>query len=108
MIVKSETGRAGMTGVSLMMREALDNPRVANWNELGGREAAQISPHADAAYAHDRRQHPDQVKRKKRQRIAMRILQRRHDIIANIDEDNREIPNRDPADDVVRDLEPIR
>src|SRR5215212_10251536 len=85
-IVNSETGRAGVAGMSLMVREALANSRIANRNELCGREAPQVSPGANAADTDDGGQHPDQVKREERERVAMRILQGRKDVVAHIDQ----------------------
>ncbi len=102
------TSGADLEEESLMMREALADAGVADRDQLGGGQAPEVGPDADAADADHRGDHPEQVDREKRQGIAVLVLQRRQDVVAEVDQNHRQHPERDAADDVVRDLEAVR
>src|SRR5687768_6372806 len=91
-----------------MMGQALGDAGITDRNEFRRGEALQIGPPTDTANAYDRREDPEEIDREERQRIPVFILQRGQDVVAHIQKDDGKIPQRDPADDVMSNLEAIR
>src|SRR4051812_24844466 len=82
-------------GMSLMVRDAFDNARVADRNEFGGGKALEVGPGKHAAHADDGRDDPDQVEREERLGVAMRVLQDRDDVVNEIERHGAEDPGGD-------------
>src|SRR3954468_6086971 len=96
-VVMSETGRAGL-GSSVMMRQALRNPGITNGNEFRGGITAQVGPRADAADADHRGQDPKDIEREEGLGVTMGVLEGREHVVAQVDEDRAQAPNRDAPD----------
>ena len=107
-IVNSETGRAGRAAESLMIGEAFSDPRVANWDKFRLRKTRQVSPKPNPANTCYRGDHPQEVKRKERQRVAVIIFKRGENIVTKINEDDRQNPNHNRLNLGVDDLVLIR
>ena len=89
------------------MGEALADAGIADREEFGRREAGEIGPDAHAADADDGGENPDKAGRKERAGVTVRIFEDRQDVVAHVEEDDRQGPDRDAADDVLGDLETI-
>src|SRR5690606_6365953 len=91
-------------GASLMVCKAFADAGVADGDQLGGGEAAQVGPDADTADADHGAEHPQEVEGEEGLGIAGRVLEGGQDVVAHVEEDRGEDPDRDGLDAGVHDL----
>src|SRR5581483_3295426 len=99
-----ETGFGLASGGGFMVGQGFGDARVADGEKLGRGEAFEISPDADAADAENGGQRPDQAGAEERPRRAFRVLERRENIEADVDEEKNQVPLRNELDAAVNDL----
>src|ERR1017187_8615421 len=84
----SETGRGRGAGSSVIVVQAFGDPRVADRDQFRRRQAAQIGCDAESSHPHERGHGPDKPYREKGQGVAVLVLERRQDVVRDVDKDH--------------------